>query len=201
MRRPVIYFFRHGETEWNAAHRLQGRLDSALSVLGCEQVSRCGQLLRDLFARDGRAPADLDYVSSPLIRARSSMERVRTVLGLDPHGYRTDERLAEIAFGEWEGLSFADLKSNAADLLALREQDPWHFVPPGGESYVQLLARVTDWHDTLARDTVVSSHLNTGRALMAHRGIVPRRAAPRSRIEHAVVYVFDHHGMTRHGAA
>jgi broad specificity phosphatase PhoE len=199
MRRPVIYFIRHGETEWNAARRLQGRQDSALSVLGCEQVNRCGQLLRDLFAREGRAPADFDYVSSPLIRARSSMERVRTVLGLDPHGYRTDERLAEIAFGEWEGLSFADLKSNAADLLALREQDPWNFVPPGGESYVQLLARVRHWHGSLTGDTVVASHLNTGRALMAHLGIAPQAGAPRSRIDHAVVYIFDESGLTRHG--
>src|SRR5687768_10590820 len=103
MRRPVIYFLRHGETEWNAAHRLQGSQDSALSPLGCEQARRCGEVLRILFARHGRAPNDLDYVSSPLRRARASMELVRTALGLDPNGYRTDPRLAEIAFGDWEG--------------------------------------------------------------------------------------------------
>ena len=200
MRRPVIYYIRHGETEWNAVHRLQGSRDSALSSLGRKQASQCGQLLRDLFARDGRSPGDLDYVSSPLLRARASMELVRAALGLDPHGYRTDERLAEMAFGEWEGLSFADLKSNAADLLAVREQDPWHFVPPGGESYVQLLARVRDWHGTLTRDTVVVSHLNTGRALMAHLGLAPQAAAPRTRIDHAVVYVLDESGITRYEA-
>jgi probable phosphoglycerate mutase len=198
MRRPVIYFIRHGQTEWNAALRLQGSHDTALSALGREQASRCGQLLHALFARDGRAPGDLDYVSSPLLRARASMELARARLGLDPAGYRTDERLAEIGFGEWEGLSFADLKASAADLLAVREQDPWHFTPPGGESYVQLLERVAAWHDALARDTVVSSHLNTGRALIAHRGLATRAGAPRSRIDHAVVYVFDENGMTRH---
>lgn len=201
MRRPVIYFIRHGETEWNAARRLQGSRDIALSELGREQVRHCGQLLKALFARDSRSPAELDYVSSPLLRARTSMELARAGLGLDPADYRIDDRLAEIGFGEWEGLSFADLKATAADLLAQREQDPWHFVPPGGESYVQLLARVAEWHDALARDTVVSSHLNTGRALMAHRGIATRAGAPRGRIEHAVVYVFDRNGMTRHGSA
>jgi broad specificity phosphatase PhoE len=197
--RPVIYFVRHGQTEWNNAHRLQGRQDSALSSLGREQASRCGQLLRDLFARDGHVASDLDYVSSPLLRARASMELMRTGLGLDPAGYRTDDELAEIAFGEWEGWTFADLKNQAADLLAQREQDPWHFLPPGGESYVQLLARVRDWHGSLTRDVVVVSHLNTGRALMAHLGIASQAAAPRSRIDHAVVYVFDQSGMTRHG--
>src|SRR4051794_3504699 len=107
--RPVIYFIRHGQTEWNSAHRLQGRRDSALSPLGREQASRCGQLLRDLFACEGRAAADFDYVASPLLRARASMELVRTALELDPEAYRTDQRLEEIAFGKWEGLTFADL--------------------------------------------------------------------------------------------
>jgi probable phosphoglycerate mutase len=200
MQRPVIYFIRHGETEWNATKRLQGHQDSPLSALGREQASRCGALLRELFARDGRAAADLDYISSPLLRARMSLELARAALGLDPAGYRTDPGLAEIAFGEWEGLTFADLKARAADLLALREQDPWHFVPPGGESYTQLLARVRDWHASLTRDTVVASHLNTGRALLAHLGLASQRAAVRSQFQHAVVYVFDHRGMTQHGA-
>ena len=199
MGRPVIYFLRHGETEWNAAQRLQGRQDSALSAIGCAQVSRSGELLRDLFARHGRASAELDYVSSPLPRACASMELVRTALGLDPKNYRTDPRLAEIAFGEWEGLRFADLQARAADLLALREQDPWNFVPPGGESYVQLLARVAEWHHEVTRDTVVISHLNTGRALMAHLGHVPRAGVPRMQIAHAVIYVFDENGMAQHG--
>ena len=43
-----------------------------------------------LFARDGRSPGDLDYVSSPLLRARASMELIRAALGLDPAGYRID---------------------------------------------------------------------------------------------------------------
>ena len=201
MRRPVIYFLRHGETEWNAARRLQGSQDSALSPLGCEQARRCGEVLRDVFAQHGRDPVDLDYVSSPLQRARASMELLRAALGLDPDGYRTDPRLAEIAFGAWEGLSFADLKARAADLLALREQDPWNFVPPGGESYVQLLARVRGWHSEVTRDTVVASHLNTGRALMAHLGLAPQAGVPRMQIAHAVVYVLDENGITQHGAS
>ncbi len=198
MKQPVIYFIRHGQTEWNVEQRLQGQRDSPLNAAGREQARRCGELLRDMFARNGRAAADFDYVSSPLLRARSSLELVRASLGVEPAGYRTDPRLAEMCFGEWEGLTYADLRARAADLLALREQDPWHFAPPGGESCEQLLPRVRDWHVSVTRDTVVSSHLWTGRALMAHLGIVSQAAASRSRIEHAVIYVFDEKGMTRH---
>ena len=71
MARPVLYFVRHGETDWNAAHRLQGQHDSALNASGRAQATRCGTILRDLLARDGRKPEELDYVASPLARAVS----------------------------------------------------------------------------------------------------------------------------------
>ena len=80
--------------------RLQGRHDVPLNKEGRTQAVRCGDVLRDLLERDGLAPADLDYVSSPLVRARETMELMRATLGLAPAAYRTDDRLAEIAFGE-----------------------------------------------------------------------------------------------------
>ena len=55
-----------------------------LNPEGRAQAVRCGEILRDLFARDGRAPGDFDYVSSPLVRARETMELVRATLGLAP---------------------------------------------------------------------------------------------------------------------
>jgi probable phosphoglycerate mutase len=198
MKPPTIYYIRHGQTQWNATRRLQGQRDIPLNEAGHAEATRSGEILRDILARDGRSPADLDYVSSPLARASQTMELIRAALGLDPSGYRTDPRLAEISFGQWEGLTLADLKSRAAEQLAKREQDPWRFTPPGGESYQQLTLRVADWHRNLARDTVVCSHLNTGRALMVHLGLAPADAVPRSPIDQAVVYVFDAQGVTRH---
>ena len=125
--RPVIYYVRHGLTDWNVQQRLQGRHDVPLNTEGCAQAVRCGEILRDLFARDGGVPEDLDYVSSPLIRARKTMELVRTTLGLDAAGYGVDARLAEIAFGEWEGLTYADVLARDKDIVARRESDKWGF--------------------------------------------------------------------------
>jgi probable phosphoglycerate mutase len=195
---PIIYYVRHGQTEWNADRRLQGGRDVPLNDAGRAEARRSGEILRALLARESRSPQDLDYVTSPLVRASETLELVRAALGLDPAGYRIDPRLAEISFGQWEGLTLADLKSRASEQLAMREQDPWRFTPPGGESYEQLTLRVAQWRENLVRDTVVCSHLNTGRALMVHLGLNPAGAVPRSQIEQAVVYVFDAHGMTRH---
>lgn len=200
MRRPVLYYIRHGETDWNAGYRLQGQADTPMNAAGEAQARRSGKILRKLLALRGLAASDLDYVSSPLSRARVTMDVVRTELSLEPSGYRIDPRLIEMSFGDWDGLDFAALQAREAAALAVRAQDPWYFAPPGGESYEQILPRIRDWHVGITRDTVVSAHLCTARALLVHLGLEQQASASRSRVEHAVVYVFDHNGMTRHGA-
>ncbi len=90
MSQPLLYFMRHGETDWNAERRLQGQHDIPLNALGRRQASRCGEIMRALFERDGRDPESFDFVSSPLGRARETMELMRTGLRLDPARYRTD---------------------------------------------------------------------------------------------------------------
>ena len=149
--------------------------------------------------RDGRAAADVDYVSSPLVRARETMELMRATLGLVPAGYRTDDRLAEIAFGEWEGLTYHDVMARDREIVARRESDKWGFLPPGGESYAQVTVRMQTWHQSLTKDTVVAAHGGTARALVAHLGIVPRDDAVHYAIDQGVVYVFAGGGIARYG--
>jgi broad specificity phosphatase PhoE len=188
---PVLYYVRHGLTEWNAQHRLQGRHDIPLNSEGCAQASRCGELLQALLSRDGRTPEDVDYVSSPLSRARQTMEIMRARLGLIPGAYSVDARLVEIAFGDWEGLTYAEVLARDKDVVFRRESGKWGFLPPGGESYVQVAARVGDWYDTVERDTVVAAHGGTARALIAHLKVAPPEDATHYSIEHGVVYVFS----------
>jgi broad specificity phosphatase PhoE len=190
-RRPTVYYIRHGETDWNVAGRLQGRRDVPLNARGRTQAAHCGDILRDLFVRDSRIAAELDYVSSPLGRARQTMELLRPPLGLPGDGYRIDERLAEISFGDWEGYTIAQLHSRDPQRIAAREQDKWHFVPPGGESYKLMSERLRDWYESLSRDTVAVAHGGTARGLIAHLAIAKPAAAPLIDIEQGVVYVFQ----------
>lgn len=198
MPRPVIYYVRHGLTDWNVQHRLQGRHDVPLNTVGRAQAVHCGKILRDLFVRDGRKPEDLDYVSSPLVRARKTMEIMRATLALDSAGYGVDARLAEISFGEWEGLTYDDVLSRDKDIVARRESDKWGFRPPGGESYAQVTARISEWHTTLGRDTVVAAHGGTGRALIAHLALAPAQEATHHAVDQGVVYVFVGNLLTRY---
>jgi probable phosphoglycerate mutase len=198
MPRPILYFARHGETDWNRERRLQGQHDIPLNPLGRVQASRCGELLRALLERDGRAVGEYDYVSSPLGRARETMELMRAALGLDPQAYRTDARLMEMSFGRWEGFTFAELQAREAPALAERERDKWGFVLPGGESYAQLQVRVRAWYDTVARDSVVSAHGGVCRALIAHLNLAQPEAASVDNIGQGCIYVFDGDSMSRH---
>jgi probable phosphoglycerate mutase len=199
MSQRLLYFIRHGETDWNAEGRLQGQHDTPLNRIGVGQAVRCGGILRALIEREGHDPQTFDYVASPLSRTRNTMELVRAELALDPAGYRTDARLAELSFGRWEGFTFTELKAREPDTLALatREHDKWGFVPPGGESYADLLVRVSAWHASVARDTIVVSHGGVARTLIVHFKIEPPAAAPIHSIEQGVVYQFAPGRLTR----
>ena len=199
MPRPMVYYIRHGETDWNVDGRLQGRHDIALNARGRAQAAHCGDILRGLFARDGRNAADCDYVSSPLGRARETMELARTVLGLKAPDYRIEPRLSEISFGEWEGFTIAQLRTRDPQRIAAREHDKWRFLPPGGESYEAVCGRMREWYESLTRDTVAAAHGGTARGLIAHLGIAKPAAAPLIDIAQGVVYVFDGATMARYG--
>jgi probable phosphoglycerate mutase len=195
---PTVYYIRHGETDWNVAGRLQGRRDVPLNARGRAQGTQCGKILRDLLARDGRDAADLDYVSSPLQRACATMELVRPALALLADGYRIEPRLVEIAFGDWEGFTIAQLHNRDPQRIAQREHDKWHFLPPGGESYEMVAGRMRDWYESLTRDTVAVAHGGTARGLMAVLGIAKPAAAPLIDIDQGVVYVFAGGKLSRY---
>jgi broad specificity phosphatase PhoE len=193
-----LYYIRHGLTDWNTAGRLQGHHDVPINAAGRAQAAHSAEILGDLFARDRQPAGRLDYVSSPLIRARETMEIVRATLGLAPTDYATEPRLTEIGFGEWEGLTYDEVMQRDPDIVAKREGDKWLFRSPGGENYKQVAARVGAWYATLERDTVVCAHGGTGRALVAFLGVASPEAAVHREIDQGVVYVFEKNCLTRY---
>jgi broad specificity phosphatase PhoE len=187
----TIYFVRHGETDWNAEARLQGQRDVPLNDFGRVQAEEAGARLSELVPRY----EDLDYVASPLGRARETMERLREALGLHPASYRTDDRLRELTFGAWEGLTWSEVRQRDSRGARARDADKWGFVPPKGESYEMLAERVAPFLGDITRDTVVVAHGGVARVLLALLGHVPRDEAPRVDIWQGRVLVFErgHH--------
>jgi probable phosphoglycerate mutase len=198
MARPVVYYVRHGLTDWNIEGRLQGWHDIPLNDRGRAQAAQCAEILRELLTRNGLDAAQVHYVSSPLVRASETMDIVRKGLGLPPGGYAREARLREIGFGEWEGLTYLDVLARDRAVVDRRESQKWLFRPPGGETYEEVARRVGDWYATLDRDTVVTAHGGTGRALVGHLGIATPEEAAHQPIEQGVVYLFANGRLTRH---
>lgn len=173
---PTIYLVRHGQTDWNAAERLQGQEDTPLNETGRVQAARNGEVLKGLI---GDPPA-FDFVSSPLARTRETMEIVRSVMELPPDGYRTDARLMEINFGDWQGYTWEELHWEKPEEAAQRFKDAWTTVAPGegGESYAILSARALAWMEAVLQDTVVVTHGGISRCIRGALENLPETDIP-----------------------
>ena len=128
-----LYVIRHGMTDWNVVKRLQGQTDIPLNDDGVRMAEEAAQRYKDVHF-------DICFCS-PLIRARQTAEIL--LKGRDvPVEY--DDRLKEIAFGEYEGLEYPLLPDDHPVKGAFR--DPVNYVPAkGGESIADLLARTDDF--------------------------------------------------------
>ncbi|SEW21544.1 probable phosphoglycerate mutase [Aliiroseovarius sediminilitoris] len=150
---PEIFVIRHGQTEWNLARRQQGRLDSPLTELGCQQARDMGEMLQRVVGER----EDIKAFSSPQGRALQT-----AALSLAPFGWPVteDARLCEVAFGAWEGLTQARIKAGWPALAAMSEEDPinWHFRSPGGERYRDLELRADAFLGDLAGPAVIFTH-------------------------------------------
>lgn len=172
---PLVYFVRHGQTPWNAEFRLQGQADTDMTDVGRAQADRNGRKLGEVIAN----PDAFDFVASPMRRTRETMERVRLAMRLPADGFRTDPRLVEVHFGDWQGHTFAELEAVASGSTAARIADKWDFCPPGdgAESYEMLLERVRPWFEALKHPTVCVTHGGVLRTVFRLVAAMPKNEA------------------------
>lgn len=186
-----LIFLRHGETDWNVAGRLQGQADIALNAKGEAQSEEAGRIVGRILGRNSDRLGAFDYVSSPLLRSRRTMELARGALGLDPFAYRIDDRLTELSFGLWEGMTWPQVKAHSPHMAAAREADKWSLQPPDGESYAMLSERIRPWLETLGQDTIAVAHGGVARCLMHLVAGAPKERAPAMDIWQGRVLVFE----------
>jgi len=133
--RRRLYLVRHAQTQWNVEGRYQGRLDSALTQRGRREADGLAQRFAPLARR-------CFLLCSPLARAA---ETARIIGETIPHRPVIDDRLVELAYGEWEGLIQHDVKRAWPALLRAWKLYPPCVRFPGGESLGDLRRRVNDF--------------------------------------------------------
>lgn len=171
-----VAFLRHAPTEWNAAHRLQGRTDIPLSEDG--RAFGATWRLPDAFA-------EFEPWASPLTRTRETA----ALLGLEP---RFDDRLIETSWGEWEGHTLAKLRERPGFLDV--EKRGLDLAAPGGESVRQVQARLLDWLTTLTKPAVVVTHNGVLRAVYSLATGWTMQDKPPQRMEAATAHLYGWDG-------
>lgn len=127
-----VYIVRHGETDWNAAMKMQGHADVELNETGLEQGRKLGKWFENV---------DVQAVySSDLKRAYRTAQFIA-----EPKGLAVIENsgLREINVGEWESRVWSELKAEYAEFFEKYwYKDDTNTPMPGGESYSQLSGRM-----------------------------------------------------------
>ena len=135
-----IYLIRHGETDWNVSRRFQGCTDIPLNEKGRLLAQKTAEAMKDI-------PFDAAF-SSPLSRA---METARIIIGDRPVKVIPEERLIELSFGEYEGISKEF--EGYDEFLRMFFKEPENYqTPKGGETLEHLCRRTTEYLYELASD-------------------------------------------------
>jgi broad specificity phosphatase PhoE/ribonuclease HI len=149
----TVLLARHGVT----AHTLDKRFSGSSTdlPLAPQGVSQAEALAAEVMARGG---ADV-LVTSPVRRARETAQIVGAVLGLEPE---LDAGFVEAEFGEWDGYTFAEVRSRWP-----KELDAWlastDVAPPGGESFSEVRDRVD-----IARRELLERHAGKRILVVSH---------------------------------
>lgn len=149
-----LVFWRHGETDYNAAGRIQGHLDTFLTETGQAQARRAAPVIAAFH------PAVA--LTSDLRRAASTAAMFTEISGMRA---RPDKRLRETHLGEWQGLSGAEVEHGWPGEMGTWRATPT-VAPPGGESRVEVAERAFEVVEEL-------DLTETGTALLcAHGGLI-----------------------------
>ena len=126
----MLYIMRHGKTDWNVRHKLQGRTDIPLN----EEGRRMAETAREEYRA---VPLD-ECWSSPLVRARETAEIVLRGRGIPIY---TDDRLREMSFGEYEGMENTFDHPECPINVLFRKPELYTCSVGGAETFEALFAR------------------------------------------------------------
>lgn len=166
-------------------------------IYGQNEIA-CDVSDRALFQRLAQAlPAGAVWLTSPLGRARETARAILERLPPPPPEPGIEPALVEQSLGDWQGMTHAELMRARAEMLHRFWLAPAAEAPPGGESFLEVVARVREAVERLSaahqgRDIVAVSHGGTIRAALAVAlGVEPERALSFS-VDNCAITRLDH---------
>jgi broad specificity phosphatase PhoE len=178
----TLLIARHGETEWNAAGRIQGHTDIGLSSNGADQARSLGKRLSGL-SIDAAYSSDL----------RRTSETARLILGERDIALIETPMLREYHKGEFEGMTLSEIEAQFPDEYPKYLEKNLDYAPKGGESTRTVSVRIAQ-----IISEIKSNHLDHTVLIVSHGGVL--RAAMvsllRMPLEGNWSFVFGNCGLT-----
>jgi probable phosphoglycerate mutase len=180
----VTLLLRHGQTPMSVEKRYAGRTDIPLTEAGVAQAAAAAKRL---------ASARIDaIVASPLQRTVQTAEAVASVTGVP---VTTDEGFRETDFGDWDGLTFAEVRERWPSEMTAWLADP-QIAPPGGESFAEVSERVTAalarvLADRAGQRVLIVSHVTPIKTLVTAALLAPPPALFRMHLDVAALCEID----------
>lgn len=159
---------RHGHSTGNKDRIFCGQLDVPLDETGFKQAEETGKWVFENYKID-------EVWSSDLVRVTETVRPLANRLSLP---INTDKRLREVDVGEWQGIPVDDVKSAHSDEVEFYGKYPGKFFFPGGEGYADMIVRVAEFFEELAKVSegktiAVGTHGGCIRTLIAHVNGLP----------------------------
>jgi alpha-ribazole phosphatase len=157
-----IIMIRHGQTAWNADGRFMGQLDIPLDETGLWQAETVARRLHSV-----RPDA---FYASDLLRAWQTAQAIHLAMSADASDGAVpaiipEPRLREMNFGDWQGLTYAEIQTRYPEGVKDWEADLQSFCPPGGESLAQMARRTKE-----ALEDILARHADQTVLVVAHGG-------------------------------
>jgi probable phosphoglycerate mutase len=129
----ILHFIRHGQTDWNTEGKIQGSVDTELNNTGIIQAEELSRKVLEL---------NLNISKIYTSRQKRALKTAQILSEITGEDYEPIDGIEEINLGEWEGLTWDEVKEKYPG-----EYNEWYInrrytKPPKGESYQDMLERV-----------------------------------------------------------
>lgn len=168
----LLHIVRHGQTNWNVEHRIQGQLDSELDELGIEQACQRG--------KDFTETQFAAIYSSSSLRTRQTTEhllanRIRTSdrSGDHKNSVLYMDELREVCLGVWEGHLWSDIQVAYPDMVEAQRTASNDFFVEGAESSFQTQERGIKAIESIIKNQEDAAHSDvTDEVLVVSHGAI-----------------------------
>lgn len=134
----MLYIIRHGLTDWNVCHKLQGQTETGLNAEGFHMAEEARDRYKDIHF-------DICYCS-PILRARQTAKVLLEGRDIE---IKYDDRLKEIKFGIYEGLENAYHLKDSPIVNFFKAPEKYE-APEDGESIEDLCKRTGEFLQEIA---------------------------------------------------